>query len=65
MCRILLRFFLRVLRDIFDAAAVEERILRIIIHISIQDCLEALDGVLERNILSGNSGELLRYVERL
>ena len=65
MCRILLCFLLRVLRNILDAAAVEERILRIIVHISIQDCLESLDGVLERNILSGNSGELLRYVERL
>src|SRR5699024_2923770 len=50
---------------IVDRSHIKECGLRILIHFSVDDHLEAADRLLERHIFARDSGECLSYEERL
>src|SRR5699024_12062375 len=51
-----------VLEHHVDAADVEERLLGDVVEVAVADALEALDGVLQRDVGAVHTGELLREV---
>src|SRR6476620_10953811 len=61
----LTRQLLCVLADVVDRAGQEERLLRQVVDLALEDLLEARDGVLDRDVGAGPSGEDLRHEERL
>ena len=65
LLRVCSRHILGLLLHILDGTDVKERTLRILIHLTIDDRLEALDGISERYISARDTGELLTDEERL
>ena len=59
LLRVCSRHILGLLLHILDGTDVKERTLRILIHLTIDDRLEALDGISERYISARDTGELL------
>src|SRR4051812_5148923 len=55
----------RVLADVVDRAGEEERLLRHVVDLALEDLLEARHGVLDRDVLAGAAGEDLGDEERL
>src|SRR4026207_2161370 len=56
---------LRLLEGFLDGADHVERLLGKLVAFPVNDHLEALDRVLERHVLAGGAGEVLRHRERL
>src|SRR4249919_3155984 len=56
---------LRLLDGFFDAADHVERLLRQVVHLAVDDRLEAADRVLQRNVLARRAGEHFGHVEGL
>src|SRR5262245_13990341 len=56
---------LRLFERFLDRADHVEGLLGKLVAFPVDDHLEALDGVLERHILAGRAGEVLRHRERL
>src|SRR5688572_9475138 len=56
---------LRLLEGFLDRAHHVERLLRQRVALAVDDHLEALDRVLEGNVLARRAGEVLRHRERL
>src|SRR4051794_27240326 len=56
---------LRVGLDVLDAAAHEERLLRILVELALGQAAERVDGLVERDELARDAGELLGHEERL
>ena len=53
------------LDDILNCTNIEESIFRILIHLTINDCLESTDGFFQRNIFTLDTCEVLSYMEWL
>ena len=51
--------------DVLDCSNIEKCVLRILVHLTIYDGLEALDSILYRHIDTLDTCEVLGYVEWL